>query len=60
MCCRFVQLPVIYFGQPGLADIAPGLAEILPRTTRAEKNRVLDPKRKTCTHSGIERRQDAR
>lgn len=28
MCGRFVQLPVIDFGQPGLADLAPGLAEI--------------------------------
>ncbi len=30
MCGRFVQLPVIDFGQPGLADLAPGLAEIQP------------------------------
>ncbi len=30
MCGRFVQLPVIDFGKPGLADLAPGLAEIQP------------------------------
>lgn len=30
MCGRFVQLPVIDFGQPGLADLAHGLAEIQP------------------------------
>lgn len=30
-CCgRFVQLPDIVFGQPGLADLAPGVAEIQP------------------------------
>lgn len=30
MCGRFVQLPVVDFGQPGLADLAPGLASIEP------------------------------
>ncbi|EKT4088247.1 SOS response-associated peptidase [Stenotrophomonas maltophilia] len=28
MCGRFVQLPIVEFGLPGLADLAPGLAEI--------------------------------
>jgi len=30
MCGRFVQLPVVDFGLPSLADLAPGLAEIQP------------------------------
>lgn len=30
MCGRFVQLPAIDFGQPGLAELVPGLADIQP------------------------------
>ncbi|HHA2511087.1 TPA: SOS response-associated peptidase [Stenotrophomonas maltophilia] len=40
MCGRFVQLPVIDFGQPGLADLAPGLAEIQPSYNLAPTQRA--------------------
>lgn len=40
MCGRFVQLPVVDFGQPGLADLAPGLAEIQPSFNLAPTQRA--------------------
>nr|WP_313520902.1 SOS response-associated peptidase [Stenotrophomonas pavanii] len=40
MCGRFVQLPVIDFGQPGLADLAPGLSEIQPSYNLAPTQRA--------------------
>lgn len=40
MCGRFVQLPVVDFGQPGLADLAPGLAEIQPSYNLAPTQRA--------------------
>ncbi len=43
MCGRFVQLPVIDFGQPGLADLAPGLAEIQPSYNLAPTRRCWPP-----------------
>lgn len=40
VCGRFVQLPVVDFGQPGLADLAPGLAEIQPSYNLAPTQRA--------------------
>ncbi|PII21020.1 hypothetical protein CR919_03015 [Stenotrophomonas sp. LMG 10879] len=40
MCGRFVQLPVAAFGQPGLADLAPGLAGIEPSYNLAPTQRA--------------------
>ncbi len=40
MCGRFVQLPVVDFGLPGLADLAPGLAEIQPSFNLAPTQRA--------------------
>ena len=40
MCGRFVQLPIVDFGQPGLADLAPGLAEIQPSYNLAPTQRA--------------------
>lgn len=40
MCGRFVQLPVVDFGLPGLADLAPGLAEIRPSFNLAPTQRA--------------------
>ncbi|MDH0740933.1 SOS response-associated peptidase [Stenotrophomonas maltophilia] len=40
MCGRFVQLPVVDFGQPGLADLAPGLAGIEPSYNLAPTQRA--------------------
>ncbi|MDW7600361.1 SOS response-associated peptidase family protein, partial [Stenotrophomonas maltophilia] len=40
MCGRFVQLPGVDFGQPGLADLATGLAEIQPSYNLAPTQRA--------------------
>ncbi|WP_234455831.1 SOS response-associated peptidase [Stenotrophomonas sp. S41] len=40
MCGRFVQLPVVDFGLPGLADLALGLAEIEPSFNLAPTQRA--------------------
>ena len=40
MCGRFVQLPVVDLGLPGLADLAPGLAEIQPSFNLAPTQRA--------------------
>jgi len=40
MCGRFVQHSVVVFGQPGLADLAPGLAEIQPSYNLAPTQRA--------------------
>lgn len=40
MCGRFVQLPVIDFGLPDLADLAPGFAEIQPSFNLAPTQRA--------------------
>ncbi|KAA9003475.1 SOS response-associated peptidase [Stenotrophomonas cyclobalanopsidis] len=40
MCGRFVLLPVVDFGLPGLADLAPGLAEIQPSFKLAPTQRA--------------------
>lgn len=39
-CGRFVQLPVVDFGQPGLAGLAPGLTEIQPTFNLAPTQRA--------------------
>ncbi|HDS1082422.1 TPA: SOS response-associated peptidase [Stenotrophomonas maltophilia] len=40
MCGRFVQLPDVDLGQSGLADLAPGLAEIQPSFNLAPTQRA--------------------
>lgn len=40
MCGRFVQRPIIDFGLPGWADLAPGLAEIPPSYNLAPTQRA--------------------
>ncbi len=40
MCGRFVQLPIVDFGQADLADLAPGLAEIHPSFNLAPTQRA--------------------
>jgi len=40
MCGRFVQLPVLDFGPPNLAELAPGLAEIQPSFNLAPTQRA--------------------
>lgn len=40
MCGRFVQLPIVDFGQAGLADLAPGLASIEPSYNLAPTQRA--------------------
>jgi len=40
MCGRFVQLPVVDFGQPSLADLSPALAEIQPSFNLAPTQRA--------------------
>lgn len=40
MCGRFVQLPVVDFGQPGLADLGLGLATIEPSYNLAPTQRA--------------------